>query len=70
MFDRLSFLFSSTLILALAGVAAVVVLAQYCKEKLFDKHATPLPPGPPASWFWESAMPSNKSVAFVHHVHD
>ncbi|KAG0696778.1 cytochrome P450 [Suillus ampliporus] len=58
-----SFSFSSTWILA--GVAIVVVLGEYCRGRLVAKHAFPLPPGPPASWFWDSAMPSNNVALTV-----
>lgn len=52
-----SFSFSPTWIFA--GVAIVVVLGEYyCRGSFFAKHAFPLPPGPPRSWFWDSAMPS------------
>ncbi|KAG1724555.1 cytochrome P450 [Suillus lakei] len=41
-----------------AGVAIAVVLSEYCRGRFLAKHAFPLPPGPPGSWFWGSAMPS------------
>ncbi|KAG1731326.1 cytochrome P450 [Suillus paluster] len=64
MFDQPeSFSFSSTRILA--GVAIVVVLGEYCRGRLFAKDALPLPPGPPPSWFWNSAMPSNNVALTV-----
>jgi hypothetical protein len=58
-----SFSFSPTWIFA--GIAIVVALGEYCSGIFLAKHAFPLPPGPPRRWFWESAMPSNKSVVFV-----
>lgn len=53
-----SFSFSPTWIFV--GVAAVVVVGESCRGRFFAKHhdALPLPPGPPRSWFWHSAMPS------------
>ncbi|KAG2131608.1 cytochrome P450 [Suillus bovinus] len=51
--------FCSAYTFVFAGVVIVVVLGQYCRARLFAKHAFPLPPGPPKTWFWDSAIPSN-----------
>ncbi|KAG1908874.1 cytochrome P450 [Suillus fuscotomentosus] len=47
------------------GAVIVVVLGEYCKGRCFAKHAFPLPPGPPRSWFWRSAMPSNNVTHII-----
>ncbi|KAG1802494.1 cytochrome P450 [Suillus variegatus] len=44
------------------GAVIAVVLGEYCKGRYYAKHAFPLPPGPPRSWFWGSAMPSNNVI--------
>ncbi|KAG2048915.1 cytochrome P450 [Suillus hirtellus] len=41
------------------GAVIVVVLGEYCKGISFAKYAFQLPPGPPKSWIWGSAMTSN-----------
>ncbi|KAG1840961.1 cytochrome P450 [Suillus tomentosus] len=47
------------------GAVIVVVLGECCKGRCFAKHAFPLPPGPPRSRFWRSAMPSNNVTHII-----
>lgn len=40
------------------GLAVLVVL--YKKFSLVGRKGVPLPPGPPARWFWCNALPAAK----------
>jgi len=46
-------------------VAAIGVLAMMYKKSwlaMSSKNGLPLPPGPPAHWFWSNALPTVKLV--------
>lgn len=46
-------------------VAVIAVLAILYKNSSLatsSKNGLPLPPGPPAHWFWSNALPTVKSV--------
>lgn len=40
--------------------AAVAIAVLYRKYLLSSKNGVPLPPGPPARWFWSNALPTVK----------
>lgn len=44
-----------------AGIVAVVaVLVALYKKLSLERKGIPLPPGPPARWFWNNALPAVK----------
>ena len=47
---------------AIAAVVIVTLVALFRKKRrLTSKEGYPLPPGPPAPWFWSNVMPTVKS---------
>lgn len=55
---------SLTTVDLLAGLAATVAVATFFYNRhrapLNLKNGLPLPPGPPARWFWQNALPTVK----------
>ena len=42
------------------AVTAATVIFLYKRRQAARKNDIPFPPGPPARWFWENALPSVK----------
>lgn len=56
---------NTNLALATTAIAVVVIFPLLAlvrmKRRLISKEGYPLPPGPPASWFWGNLIPTFKS---------
>ncbi|KAF9233850.1 cytochrome P450 [Melanogaster broomeanus] len=48
-----------------AAAIALVLLSKRYMGALASKGGVPLPPGPPARWFWQTAMPTKNTVLAV-----
>ena len=46
--------------LAATGATVLIFLYKRRQETLTSRNGIPFPPGPPARWFWENALPSVK----------
>ena len=46
--------------LAVTAATAVIFLYRRRQAALTSKNGIPFPPGPPARWFWDNALPSVK----------
>lgn len=50
-----------------AAAAALVYLSKKLTGRSPHQNGAPLPPGPPATWFWENPMPKQKYVCSSTH---
>ncbi|OAX30774.1 cytochrome P450, partial [Rhizopogon vinicolor AM-OR11-026] len=45
-----------------AAIVVLVILYKNCLLEMTSKNGVPLPPGPPARWFWSNALPTVRQV--------
>lgn len=51
-----------------AAAIALVLLSKKLAASPTHKNGVPLPPGPPASWFWQYPLPKKKYVYSVQRI--